>query len=285
MMSSKTRRKGGGGSRAVEAHYGRGDLADRILEALRSAGIDTDHLTPDDVAPIDEFHIRGREATEELGQLAQLQAGQRVLDVGCGLGGTARYLAARYRVQVIGIDLTAEYCQVGQMLSERTGLVDRVTLVTADALTLPFKESSFDTVWSEHVAMNIANKHGLYREIHRVLRRGGRLALYDIVKGEGGPVHFPVPWARRPDISFLVSADELKALLERNVFRIVSWRDSTLPALEWFRHRFAALKLAQKRPLGFHVLLGSDAQEMFANQVRNLEGDRIRLVQAVAEAH
>ena len=190
---------------SVESHYARQDLAEAILEAVRTTGLDRDPLAPDDLAAVDEFHTRGRQATEELAELAAPSAGQRVLDVGCGLGGSARYMAARHGVEVVGVDLTPEYCRAGRILTERTGLADRVELVTANALDLPFPDGSFDQVWSEHVTMNIAEKPRLYAELRRVLRRGGRLALHEIVAGPGGEVHFPVPWARQPEISHLAT--------------------------------------------------------------------------------
>ncbi len=274
----------GGGAGAVEAHYTLEGVGERIFAALRGAGMDVDRLTPEALAALDEFHIRGREATEELAELAAVRPGQAVLDVGCGLGGTARYLAAVRGALVTGVDLTAEFCRVGNLLSERTGLADRVDLVVANALELPFAVGGFDVVFTEHAAMNIADKPRFYSELRRVLRAGGRLAIYDVVKGRGGEIHFPVPWARRPEISFLSAEEELRALLADSAFEVLIWRDASSPALSWFRERSVALRT--KAPaLGFHLLLGSDAKEMFANQVRNLEEDRIRLVQVVAEAH
>jgi SAM-dependent methyltransferase len=267
-------------AQAVEAHYARGDLAERILGALRDSGVGN-RPTPDQLAPVDEFHVRGREATEELAELAELMPGQAVLDVGCGLGGTARFLAARHGVKVTGVDLTAEYCQAGNLLSEWTGLAGEVKLVVANALELPFKDGSFDAVFTEHAAMNIADKPRLYGEARRVLRTSGRLAIYDIIKGPGGDVHFPVPWARRPEISFLASEAELRTLLEDSGFEAVLWRDVTSPALQSIKERAAAFKGAAPA-LGFQLLLGPDASERFANQVRNLEEDRIRLAQIIA---
>jgi SAM-dependent methyltransferase len=269
----------------VENHYTREGLAEAILEAARTAGLDTERLSPDELAAVDEFHTRGRLATEELAELAQPKLGQRVLDVGCGLGGTARYLAARHGVQVRGIDLTAAFCRAGNVLSERTGLADRVELITADALDLPFPEDSFDLAWTEHVTMNIADKHRLYRELRRVLRPDGRLAFHEIVAGPAGAVHFPVPWAQRREISFLATPAELRRAVEQAGLRVTTWRDVTAPAVRWFRERAAAAAGAAGTPaLGLHLLLGPAAGAMFANQVRNLEEDRIRVVQAIAEA-
>lgn len=270
--------------RSVERHYTLDDLETRVLNALRMAGLDLDALSVDDLAPLDEFHIRGREATDELAELAGIASGEQVLDVGCGLGGTARHLAARYAARVTGIDLTAEYCRVGTVLSELTGLGDRVRLLRADALQLPFEDGRFDAVWTEHAAMNIADKAGLYGELRRVLRRGGRLALYDVVEGDGRDLWFPVPWARQPEISFLISGWELEGLLISHGFEIHASRDVTTPAIEWYRGLAAALQAGGRPALGFHILLDADAKEMFANGVKNLEEGRIRLIQLVAKA-
>lgn len=283
MSNSGGKRAVGVETEAVEAHYALENLSARVLTALRHAGMDVDRLMPETLAPLDEFHIRGREATEELATLAELAPGQAVLDVGCGLGGTARYLASEHSAEMTGVDLTAEYCRIGNLLSERTGLADRVKLVVPDALNLPFADGSFHAAFTEHASMNITDKPRLYSELRRVLRPGGRLAIYDVLKGTRGDVLFPVPWARRPELSFLATEDELRALLERCALDVRAWKDATAPAISWFRERSAALQ-GKTPPLGFHLLLGADAREMFANQVRNLEEDRIRLVQLVAQA-
>jgi MPBQ/MSBQ methyltransferase len=266
----------------VQAHYARSDLGGLILAALEMAGKDLNRLTPEDLAPIDAFHIRGRAATLELARAAKVDSTSRVLDVGSGVGGTSRCLAREFGCRVTGIDLTDEYCSAAAMLSDRVGLAELVDYRQGDATSLPFPDASFDIVWTEHAAMNIPDKPRLYREMHRVLKPGGKLAIYDILAGPSGPVYFPVPWARTPEASFLATPDELRSLLEDAGFNIEAWLDTTDAARAWF------IALAEKigkegvAPLGFHVLLGSDFPVMAQNQRRNLEQARIVLAQIVA---
>ena len=134
----------------VSKHYAIGDLERRIFAALEADGKDLDALTVDDLAPVDEFHIRGRKATEELASWADLQEGHTLLDVGCGLGGTSRYLASTRGCEVVGLDLTEEYCQIAERLSARVGLAERTVFQQGSALEMPFSDGSFDVVWTEH---------------------------------------------------------------------------------------------------------------------------------------
>jgi len=267
---------------AVQAHYTRADLGGAILAALRQAGKDPDHLTPPDLTPVDSFHIRGRVATLELARAAGLEATQRVLDVGCGIGGTSRCLASEFGCQVTGVDLTETYCRVAAMLTEKTGLASLIDYRQADATALPFDEGSFDVVWTEHVAMNIPDKARLYAELHRVLKPGGTLAIYDILAGPSGPVLFPVPWARTPDSSFLVSPDDLRALLQGAGFTMQRWDDTTDAARAWFVALAEKIRQSGLPALGFHLLMGADFAAMAQNQRRNLEEGRIVLAQIVA---
>ena len=266
--------------RSVGEHYGRGDLATRILETLLAAGKDPDALAPKDLTPVDQLHARGRAATLELARLAGIATGMRVLDVGGGLGGSARTLASEFGCAVEVLDLTEEFCRAGGVLTARTGLDDRVSFRHGNALEMPYPDAGFDAAWLQHSSMNIPDKERLYGEIHRVLRPGGRLALHEILAGPVSPIYFPVPWARDPTLSHLCPPEEVRSLLRETGFEELAWIDETTPALRWYQERLAAL-LTTPPPLGPHVVFGDLFGEMFRNQVLNLSEGRISVIQAL----
>lgn len=265
----------------VEEHYRNDGLEADILAALTAAGKDPDSLKPEDLAPFDEFHIRGRKATLELARELNLRKESKVLDVGCGIGGPSRTLALEYGCHVTGLDLSPEYCRVAEMLSRRLGLDGRVTYHHGNAVQMPFENGSFDVVWTQHAAMNVADKQALYSEMWRVLKPDGKLALYDALAGGGGPVHYPAPWARDSSTSFLISPAYLRSILEQIGFEILMWRDATETGRSWFRHLGEKIRKEGAPPLGIHLLLGPDFSIMARNQVRNLEEDRISLIEAM----
>ena len=141
--------------------YNRKGLADTLLSAIQKELGDKPQLKPDDLAPIDEFHIRGRESTKELAGLLGEFDSQEILDVGCGLGGTARYLASSFGCRVTGIDLTPTYISLAERLSQMVGLTNETNFYEASAVELPFPEEEFDIAWMEHVQMNIPSKDQL----------------------------------------------------------------------------------------------------------------------------
>jgi SAM-dependent methyltransferase len=266
----------------VERHYNHCDLEQTILAALKKAGKNIDQLTLDDLATIDEFHIRGPEATREMAEEIGLNDKMQVLDVGSGLGGPSRRLASNYGCQVMGLDLTEAYCRFAEAISIRLGLDHLVSYQTGNALELPFDDRRFDTVWTQHTAMNISEKSQLYSEMFRVLKPGGHLAIYDVMAGPGGEVYFPVPWARDATISFLATEDELRHYLEAAGFRIISWRETTEAGLAWFAAKSAEIKKQGRPIVGYHILLGDDFPQMGRNQLRSFKEKRMSLLQVIA---
>ena len=267
----------------ITGHYGGdGEIARRIDEQLRLSGLTDDHtLSPSDLAAVDQFHVGGLEATQELARLFSPSQGSYVLDIGSGLGGPSRYLAANYGCRVIGIDITEEYCRVASVLAARMGLEDRVEYRHGDARELLFPDGTFDGAWTQHVSMNIAEKKELYEGICRVLKIGGRFALHDVVQRTPGAILFPVPWARTPEINHLQSAEAMRKTIVDAGFALVLWNDVTEGALRFLDAMVARSRTAERPRLGLYLVLGSDFPEMVRNFRRNLEEERFGVVQAV----
>ena len=271
----------------VSAHYGSGgELADKIADSLRGEGKDLAALRPTDLSYIDEFHFLGREATLRLAAQMNLDPNSRVLDIGSGLGGAARTLAAEYACHVTGIDLTPAYCEVAGVMSDWVGLAGRTSFQLGDATDLPFADRRFDAAISQHAAMNIAARDRLYAEAHRVLLPGGRFAIYDILQGEGGDPLYPAPWAREASISHLVTSQAMQRLLAAAGFEILEIQDSSQESLDWLRARSAGARPGGTPPVTSKILFGDDFDwpMMVRNQLRGLEEDRIRTVSFVCEA-
>jgi len=263
----------------VEAHYAQPGLMERLHQALAESGLNPEQLRQADLAKLDHFHVGGLDATDALIRLAHIQPTDLVLDLGSGIGGPSRHLASTVGCHVTGLDLTDEYCQIAAMLAKSTSLSHLVSYQRGDALATPFEGQSFDVVWTQHAAMNIEDKPGLYREIFRLLKQGGRLALHDVVAGNG-PVLYPVPWASRPELSFLIAEQDLRTALTAAGFRHIVSQDVTSDGLDALA-RVAAP--AGSPGFSLRTLMGDEFPVMIANLTTNLKGGTVRLVQSVYE--
>jgi len=271
-------------SAAVSEHYEIPSLKERIGQALRQAGYGDGQVDWKALAPLDQFHVRGLASTQELSTALDVKPGATILDVGCGVGGASRFLAATYDAHVTGIDLTPSFVEAATMLSDRAGLADRTTFRVANALDLPFKDASFDYAWTQHVAMNIRDRTRLYAEIFRVLKPGGALAIHDVVQGKDEPLTFPLPWAATSEMSFLLSADGMRDALVKSGFEVVSWEDTTEPTKEWIAQLKATRDAASAPfPLGLHVVTGRDFATAIADLGRDLNEGRLRLIQTIVK--
>jgi ubiquinone/menaquinone biosynthesis C-methylase UbiE len=265
-------------SEVVSFYAGPGGLVAAISSALDAAGMDRSTLQPADLAPIDEFHIRGRAATLEIVEALDVTAESHVVDLGSGLGGPARTLAEVTGCTVTGVDLTPEFCQVATALSAWTGLSERTRFEVGDALATDLADGAADAAMTIHVAMNIEDKPALYAEAFRLIRPGGRFVVYDVLQGDGGVVHYPVPWANDPSTSFLATAEQMRELLAEAGFEISSEVDSSDESLAWFQQMRARIERDGPPPVTFAAFLGPAFGQMAANQVANLAERRIRTV-------
>ena len=267
----------------VRDHYRATGLTERLKTALAVLGPEDQRLTPQQLAGVDQFHTRGLAATAELATLAGIASGMAVLDVGSGVGGPARFLAAACGCQVTGVDLSAPFVDAARYLTERTGQGALVSFQTGSALELPFDAGRFDVALLQHVAMNISDRPRLYREIRRVLKHGGRFATYDVVLGEGQPhdaVHYPAPWARTPATSFLLTAAATREAIEAAGFRTLTWQDDSAAAKAWG----AQARTSPPPSPNLGVVMGPDFAQLSANLGRNLMEGRLGILTAVFEA-
>ena len=266
---------------AVRAHYGSESLIARIEKALGTAGLNKPKLDWAELASMDQFHVGGAAATALLASRLRLKLGMHVLDLGSGLGGPARHLAATYGVNVTGIDLNPPFVEAANYLAKRASAQSALQFHVGDVLDPGFADEGFDVVWTQHVAMNIADRHTLYDEAYRLLAPGGQFAMYDVLQGDGGVLQFPLPWAREASLSHVVTVAEQRELLTASGLEITAWSDVTPLALEWIATQAAAAQASTSR-LDLRVIMGNDFPMLLGNLGRNLREGRAMLVQAVA---
>ena len=267
---------------AVARHYAHGSLDEAILNALAAAGKDVNHLSPKDLAPVDEFHIGGRQATIAFAQQFGPQPGMRLLDIGCGLGGAARYFASEHGCQVTGIELSGEYVAVANALAARVGLEKQVSCQQGSALDLPFAAGSFDGAYMFHVGMNIEDKSRLFREVRRVLNVSGVFGIYDVMRIADGDLSYPVPWASSPKASFVADAASYGRLLAAAGFEVLKQRNRRDFALELFAQMRARGAAGAPAPLGLHIVMGPNAGQKVKNMAADITSGLIAPIELIS---
>lgn len=270
----------------VSAHYTHGNLLNAVRTGIEQLGKTPNSVTIEELAPVDEFHIGGRQASEDFLDQLNFSAEDHVIDVGCGLAGTSRFVAKRYNSHVTGIDLTAEYIEAGEALCDWVGLSNLITLHQGSALSMSFDDSVFDGGYMMHVGMNIKDKIGLYKEIYRVLRPGTTFGVYDVMQIEKGELLYPVPWATTSNESEVASPEQYKQALQEAGFTVTNERN---------RHKFAVSFFEQLRrnssaasgppPLGLHIIMGDNAATKVQNMIENVSAGYLAPVELIGVKH
>lgn len=255
----------------VSRHYSNESLEKTILDALTAAGKDLKNLSHADLAPVDEFHIGGRQATIDFAGQLDLHPGMHLLDVGCGLGGASRYFAQEHGCRVTGIDLTEDYVNAARMLSGRVGLDGVVSYQPASALSLPFPDGSFDGAYMLHVGMNIADKAKVFAEVRRVLKPGSVFGIYDVMRENEGEFSYPVPWSAVPETNFIDTAANYKQSLASAGFVVHQERSRRDFAVEFFRQMRERMAQSAPSPLGLQIVMGATAPQKVANMIGLLD--------------
>lgn len=267
----------------ISTHYSHGSLLAAIQTGLETQGIQAKDASVEDLGPVDEFHIGGRIASKHFLDQLEIFASQTLLDVGCGLGGSARFAAKTYGAKITGIDLTPEYVETGQVLCDWVGLSDRIKLQQGSALSLPFEDASLDGAFMMHVGMNIEDKDALMAQVSRVLKPGAKFGIYDIMRTNEEELVYPVPWATTSDTSWLSTPKDYQSTLESNGFVVAQQNNRRDFAMDFFAKMKATVKAAGgPPPLGLHVLMQQTTAEKIPNMVANLAANRISPIEMVA---
>ncbi len=259
-----------------------GDLGKRIVAALEQAGIPPENWTPEVLGPADQIHGGGLLQTQVHAALVDIRPDMHLLDIGCGIGGPARYFASEFGCRVTGIDLTEQYIVAADLLTEKVGLSDRVSFDCGDATDLPYGDGTFDMAWALNVTMNIRDRAKFYAGVYRVLKPGGAFAVSEIGQGPGGEPYYPLTWARDPSYSFLLPPDEMRSLLETSGFRIVEWVDEAARR-EASTDGRPAESAPVETPLSIEITRGADYPDRRKNSGRSAKEGRLTNVMLVAE--
>ena len=261
-------------SQTIADHWGRGDVYGLIIAALEKTSKRLDQLTVEDLAPVDHFHARGFPATVELADRLPIRAGQHILDIGCGLGGPARYIAQRFGCRVSGIDITEPFVTAANQLTACLRMQDQVEIELGDGQHLPYADASFDGAYAQHVTMNVVDRPRFFAEAFRVLKLGAFFALTEHGLGPTGTPHHPVPWSEDGSGAWLINPAETRRLLELTGFEAIDMEDTGAKYIAGYKAAIARAERGELPPLGTHILMGDSALPKTRNAARNIEEGR-----------
>jgi len=213
-----------------------------ILSKVAARGADLDALTENELKDFDQDHYGGYDATERLAAAGDIRRGQVVLDVCCGLGGPARWLAYKIGCKVTGLDLTQSRVDSASRLTERVELSRLVDFVQGDATDMPLPDARFDRVYGQEAWVHIHDKATLLRECRRVIKPGGILAFTDIVSIAPLTGDESAQMADEMQFPSIVTAGHYLDSLEPNGFAVQrhddlspAWKDILVGRLEMYR--------------------------------------------------
>lgn len=249
---------------SVESHYTIGNLLQTIENAIPKLGKTLETVTNEEFSLIDELHVGGLEATIKLFDMIQFSKNDHIIDLGCGLGGPARYVAETFSSKVIGIDLTDEFISTGNQISKWLRVENQVDLQLGNALTLSqFNNHSFDAGYTIHAGMNIDDKYALYQEANRVLKPNANLVIYDIMLNENyqkQALSYPLPWADIIEENFIAPPSQYRQALLQNGFEIKQELDFSDFSIAFFDKLMNLIKSNETPALGLHILMKENAE-------------------------
>lgn len=270
--------------KAIADHWAKGDVYALIVSALGKMNEPLDSITIEDLAPVDHFHARGFPATVELADRLSIKPGSHIVDIGCGVGGPARYMAKRFQCSVSGIDITPPFVEAANKLTALVGMESQVTVRLGDGQHLPYDDAVFDGAYTQHVTMNVPDRPSFFAEAHRVLKSGAFFALTEHGLGPKGNPYHPVPWSSDGSNAYLTTPSETRALLEAAGFEGIVVEDTGAKYVAGYKMMIERAEKGLLPPLGIHILLGDTALEKMRNAARNIEEGRTHPIQVVCRA-
>ena len=279
----------------IRSHWKhRGNLKS-IESTLSRKGIDPLKATPEQLSTHDQLHTGGLEGTSLFAEWVGITSKESVLDVGAGLGGSARYLAHHFGCSVTALELCPELVETASELTRRQNLGSLVSHQCRDVTLPPTKETlekEFDLLWIQHTDIHIQDKYGFYSNCRKWLHPNGRIVWHDWILGPRKDPYYPVPWSKTGEISFLVEEKELREILNRSGLKTTRFQNENEKAKKHFLMSRERIRSAYSRRLqkGYtnndkRLIYLAGLEQDASNVVRSIEEGRIISFYAEARSY